>query len=196
MKQIKDLGTELTTPANSDLIPTQQADGTTRHITRENFLQGIGGGNKIAFAQIADIKSQGTNAGVYSTANTTITRDINTVVNSATWLTLNSNIFTLTTGTYIIDALVPGYFISQFRAWIEDSTTAALVLLGTAEYSTVSSVEWSRICGQIIISSEEQSFRVRFRATSSRSETNLLGAAINISGQSEIYTQINIIKVA
>ncbi len=39
-KQIKDIGTEKTTPDNSDLIVVQQTDGITRRITRGNFLAG------------------------------------------------------------------------------------------------------------------------------------------------------------
>ncbi|MBD2516866.1 hypothetical protein H6G93_17945 [Nostoc sp. FACHB-973] len=41
LKQIKDTGTEKTTPDNTDIIPLQQADGITRHITRANFLTGV-----------------------------------------------------------------------------------------------------------------------------------------------------------
>lgn len=41
MLQIKDLGTEKTISDNSDLIPIQQADGTTRRITKANLFAGI-----------------------------------------------------------------------------------------------------------------------------------------------------------
>jgi hypothetical protein len=41
MTQIKNLGTRKFTPDNSDLIPLQQSNGITRHIAREDLLQGV-----------------------------------------------------------------------------------------------------------------------------------------------------------
>ncbi len=41
LKQIKDLGIEKTIPDNTDIIPFQQADGISGHITRANFLSNL-----------------------------------------------------------------------------------------------------------------------------------------------------------
>jgi hypothetical protein len=197
LKQIKDIGIEKTTPDDTDMIPFQQADGITGHITRENFLSGISSGSSIEFAQVADMKTSGTNGGSYPTGSATVTRDLNTIVSSADWLSLFTNAFTLQPGTYLIDAIVPAIYVGNFKAWLVDSSNNILIL-GTPQYSCEGAAYCSAnsiIKGKIILTSATVC-SVKFRASTGRSQNYVLGIAIGISGQSKMYTQVNIFKIA
>ncbi|MEA5624110.1 hypothetical protein [Nostoc sp. UHCC 0251] len=196
-KQIKDLGTEKTIPSNTDIIPIQQADGITRHITKANLLSGISSGFSVEYAQVADVKTSGTGGGTYTSANTVITRTLNTVVSSASWLSLASNAFTLQPGTYIIDATVPAILVNNFRAWLEDSS-GTIVLLGSSAYNAPGAAYASTnsyIKGKIVVSSPT-SYTVKFRGVNASSFIYTLGVQTGFPGQSEVYTQVNIMKVA
>ncbi|MDZ8085615.1 MAG: hypothetical protein RMY16_08465 [Nostoc sp. DedQUE12b] len=197
LKQIKDIGIEKTIPDNTDMILFQQADGITGHITRENFLSGISSGSSVEYAQIADVKPSGTGGGTYTSANTTIIRTLNTVISSASWLSLSSNIFTLQPGTYFIDAIVPAILVNNFRGWIEDSS-GTIVLLGSSAYNAPGSAYAatnSYIKGKITVTSET-SYTVKFKGVSASSFVYTLGVQTGFAGQSEVYTQVNITKVA
>lgn len=197
LKQIKDLGVELTDSSDDDLIPIQQNNGITGRITRENFLSGISGGTSVEYAQVADIKSSGTNGGSYPNALLPITRDLNTITSEASWLTLSSNAFTLQPGTYIIDALVPAIYVGNFKAWLGDGSNN-LILLGTPQYSSEGAPyanAMSTIKGKIIVTSAT-AYTIKFWASNARTQGYVLGIAAGVSGQNEIYTQVNITKVA
>lgn len=196
LRQIKDFGIEKTIPDNSDIIPFQQADGISGHITREDFLLGISGGSTIEYAQIADLKTSGINGGSYPTAQVAITRDLNTVISSASWLSLTANVFTLQAGTYIVNAIVPAIYVGNFKAWVQDASNN-IVLLGTPQYSSEGSpyvTASSVIKGKIIVTTETEC-SIKFWASNGRSQNYVLGIAAGISGQGEVYTQVDITKV-
>ncbi|MDZ8108985.1 MAG: hypothetical protein RM338_25635 [Nostoc sp. DedQUE12a] len=195
LKQIKDLGIEFADASGEAIIPIQ-IDGITGHIAKENFLLDTGSVS-IEYAQVADIKSSGVNGGSYPTALTTITRNLNTITSSALWLTLSSNAFTLQPGTYIIDATVPAVYVGNFKAWLADSSNN-IISLGTPQYSSEGApyvTAISTIKGKIIVTSATE-YSVKFWASNARSQNYVLGIATGISGQSEVYTQVNITKVA
>jgi hypothetical protein len=198
LRQIKDFGIEKTIPDNSDLIPFQQADGISGHITREDFLLGISGGSTIEYAQIADLKTSGINGGSYPTARVAITRDLNTIVSSATWLSLIANVFTLQAGTYLLNAIVPAIYVGNFKAWVQNASNNNIILLGTSQYSSEGSpyvTASSVIKGKIIVASETE-YSIKFWASNGRSQNYVLGIAAGISGQAEVYTQVDITKVS
>jgi hypothetical protein len=62
MTQIKGLGTRKLTPEDSDFIPIQEESGVTRHISRGDFLQGVGTGQSawtgVSTSQILAINSK------------------------------------------------------------------------------------------------------------------------------------------
>nr|WP_322709896.1 hypothetical protein [Nostoc sp. ChiSLP03a]MDZ8211041.1 hypothetical protein [Nostoc sp. ChiSLP03a] len=195
LKQIKDLGIEFTDASEEAVIPIQ-VDGVTGHITKENFLLSANSAS-IEYAQVADIKSSGVNGGSYPTALTTITRVLNTITSSASWLSLASNAFVLQAGTYLIEAIIPAIYVGNFKAWLADSSNN-IILLGTPQYSSEGAPYTtivSLIKGKIIVT-PATAYTIKFWAANARTQNYVLGIAAGISGQSEMYTQVNITKVA
>ena len=88
-------------------------------------------------ASISDTRSTGTNGGTF-TSGSWITRQLNTIVGSQNFCTLNNNQFTLIPGTYHLDigACACGVQNHQFRLW--DITNDILVAVSTNGYTTES----------------------------------------------------------
>lgn len=72
MTQIKSLGTRKFIPEDGDLIPIQEESGITRHIAREDFLQGVGAGQS-AWAKVNTSQLLAINSKVIVTASNQIT---------------------------------------------------------------------------------------------------------------------------
>ncbi len=155
-----------------------------------------GGLPAVYYALILDQKAAGTNGGT-STASTWITRDLNTeVIDTNNIVTIASNQFTLQTGTYRIHASVPGFSCYGHKAKLYNVTSAADVLQGTSEYAGVGfySTNRSIIAGQFAIVGAEV-FEIRHWTTTT-TVTYGFGYAVNIATYSEIYTKVEIWKVA
>lgn len=125
-------------------------------------------------------------------------RTITTEVTDEIGSTLSGgNTFTLPTGTYEIDASVPGYRVSEHQASLYNLTDTSIPIVGTSERSVPSSpvgiTTRSLIKGRFTIASQK-SFQIwHFIGTSFPDEG--LGFPTN-SGQGERYTDILIRKVA
>ena len=135
LKQIKDLGTEKTIPADTDLIPFQQTNGVTGHITRANFLAGItSGGNDSKYIQLLDKRASGVNGGTPTTGSWN-NRIINIIATDQTSkVTLSSNNFILPPGDYWIDVKAAFYRPYEVKLRLLNATANTVLLTGLNAY--------------------------------------------------------------
>lgn len=184
-KQIKNLGTEKTTPENTDLIPIQQLDGATRRISRGNFLQRT-------YIQLIGSQTSGTAGGSASTGNW-FARKLNIIKNDDTALvTLNSNSFVLPSGAYIINVASSFYGCQYVKLRLQNMTDSTTVLLGLTNYSNGSADTVSTLSGKFIIPANKN-LQLQYRASAPGS-TNALGLSAGF-GVDEISTFLDLLKI-
>jgi hypothetical protein len=154
----------------------------------------LGGGSQALpeIVHIKDVKSAGTNGGT-CTPDTYIQRTINTLENpnSYSWASLSSNQFTLTAGTYLIDAVVPASQGQGFKAKLRNVTDSADSIIGTSGY-TIDIQSHSFIRGVVVLTGSKV-FQIHHRCDVSVS-ANDLGQA-GATGDDEVYTNIQITKL-
>ncbi|OUR96271.1 hypothetical protein A9Q84_07895 [Halobacteriovorax marinus] len=144
-------------------------------------------------AYIKDVKASGTHGGD-CTSGTYVKRDLNTVSGESSFVSLANNQFSLAPGTYRIDANAPGYLENLHKAKLVNATIGQDVLLGSTQRSHTSygGVTNSKIMGEFTIT-EASLFEIQHRCTTSRT---IVGFGVAASfGDSEIYTQVKIVKV-
>lgn len=145
-------------------------------------------------AYLSDVKPNNT-AGGASGTTTTQTRTLNTIVDSTgIVVSLASNQFTLSAGTYRINASVPGYTVGGHKARLRNVTDGTTTLIGTSEYSNASADNAdsrSMINGEFTITSNK-AFEIQHYTNAVASSG--LGRPVN-SGESEVYTQVEITKI-
>ena len=148
-------------------------------------------------AKFSDRKATST-AGGTSTGNSTAqvrtlnTTDQNTIPSG---VSLASNRVTLPAGTYDVRGRAPAYSVGAHRAFLWNVTSGAVALLGISAYSG-SGGAWaeSTFRGRIVLAASAQ-FEIR-HFTSIGTNSNDLGVPAGVSGQVEIYTEVEFIKVA
>jgi hypothetical protein len=145
-------------------------------------------------AYLSDVKASGTSGGG-TTATTYVTRTLNTIVDSTGIVSsLSSNQFTLNKGVYFIEAIAPAAgILNGHRARLRNITDSTTSLLGSSQYNTVSTVSNpSTISGEVTITSAKV-FEIQHYSTLTVAAS---GFGVNVSsGESEIYTQVKIIKI-
>lgn len=134
-RQIKDVGVEIETASNDDLILIQQADDTTGRITRSNFLSGISSENSSTkYIQLLDKRASGTNGGTPVTGSWN-NRIINTIASDQTSLaTLSANNFGLPFGNYFINTKAAFYRPYEVQLRLFNITDNASLLTGINNY--------------------------------------------------------------
>jgi hypothetical protein len=149
---------------------------------------------------IKDVKANNT-AGGTATAGSYQTRTLNTLEGDTSFVSLASNQFTLQPGTYHIEATAPAYQVQSHKAKLRNITNSTDVIIGKSSVSwnndninasSTLAVTDSQIVGTFTISASttfEIQHRVSFTFT-----TFGFGAASNF-GDSEVYTQVKIVKV-
>lgn len=145
-------------------------------------------------AYLSDVKASGT-AGGATSATTTATRTLNTIVDSTGIVTsLASNQFTLPAGTYHIDASAPAQSTAAHRIRLRNITDSTTSLLGSSETSTNASTvtSSSRIVGELTITSSKV-FELQHYTTTAQ-PTNGFGIASG-TGENEVYAQVKIIRI-
>lgn len=101
-------------------------------------------------------------------------RVLNTVVtNTITGASLASNQVTLPAGTYDFEASAPAFGIARHRAWLYNVTDAAVVQLGTQEYTGGSTQTHSFVSGRFTITSPKN-FKIQ-HYTDTAAGTTALG---------------------
>jgi len=149
----------------------------------------------IAAAQIWEQQLNSVHAGT-SVANTDTTRVLNTLSDPNNIVTsLSSNQFILESGTYAIQAKVPGNDTGNIVGWLYNVTDTQTQINGSSVYFGSSDTEtyWSNVAGVFQISGQK-TFELRFRADEGELDFGL-GRAASL-GRAEVYSHIQIIKLS
>lgn len=144
---------------------------------------------------LEDQKSANTAGGGF-TSGSDQTRTLNTEVRDVNNdCTLSSNQFTLATGTYYSEIIVPAAAVNRHQAVLYNVTAAADVVAGTSAYSasTVGDMTHSFISGVFTIASPA-AFEVRHRCQTTKN-TDGFGVPSNF-GRTERYTVAKFWKLA
>ncbi|MDZ8096716.1 MAG: hypothetical protein RMZ42_32980 [Nostoc sp. DedQUE05] len=195
-RQIKDLGQEKLVPDNTDIIPIQEEDGTTRHIQRSNFLSGLQaiGGADSQFIQILETQVSGTEGG-NATAGAWTKRKLNNIRSDETALvTISNNEFTLPAGIYNFNLLSPFYRTATTRIRLRNISDNAIIATSISIYpgAGVDIQCLAELQGKFTIAANK-SLAIEYRAF-----RNQDSASLGLSsgwGIEEIFTVINLFKV-
>jgi hypothetical protein len=132
--------------------------------------------------------------------NNNNTRKLNFVVHDTIGVTLSSNVFTLPSGTYYITARAPGFRIEDFRIKLVNNSTGSILIYGTNATSKVINsagyaVVHSTLSGVISLGSSTQ-LRIDCYSNATYNVNTAFGGAVNEGTNNEVYTQVDIIKLA
>lgn len=141
---------------------------------------------------LKDVKASGTDGGTF-TSGAWQTRDLNTVENPQSWLSLSSNQFTLQPGTYEIEAFAPASGTGYHKAKLRNITDSTDVIIGESSWADGTSSSSSIVCGVFTIIAQK-TFEIQHRATGTQ-VTNGFGGASSFS-VNEVYTQVKLRKVS
>lgn len=175
-----------------------------------NGVLGIAiGGNKVGqidanglsitqpYWNIVDQKAQGVDGGTFTSSGWR-TRDLNTTrgTNTIQGSSLSSHRFTLPVGTYRIQCKAPAYGVNHHKCKLVNITDSLDVLLGSNEYAFTSGgvANSSFLMGVFTIPSQK-TFEIQ-HYTNTTSNTNGLGASNNFPSTPEIYTIVELWKLA
>lgn len=157
----------------------------------------LGFHNNQTKAWIKDIKPNQTEGGTFTSGAYQV-RTLNTLENpqSVTWVSLNANQFTLQPGVYKIKASVPAHNVNRHKAKLRNISDASDALIGTSQQNTTTSPTTtdSIIIGTLTITSPKV-YEIQHRCQTTGT-TNGFGSASNWVGENEVYTVVEIEKVA
>ena len=162
-------------------------DNISNRVTRDALT---GSSQQILIVQ--DEKTTGTDGGA-STATTWETRVLNTVkTNTISGASLSSNQITLAAGTYDVLAFSPVQGIDEGHAVLYNTSDASYEIIGDAGDASSFYGYVYTVMGRFTIAAEK-TFEIRQYTTS----INPIGlGSASSSGQTEVYTQVRIEKVA
>lgn len=150
------------------------------------------------YLKVSQRLATSTNGGTNVAADITQTRALNTTeTNTITGASLASNVVTLPAGTYLYRARVPAYGVSAHQAFLYNTSDAAYTGIGSPALSTVTGSTHatdSWISGQFTIASSKN-FTLR-HYTASVATTYGMGFAAGVSGQIEVFSELEFTKVA
>ena len=89
--------------------------------------------NNIQVAKIYDEKTSGTNGGTFAAGSWQI-RDLNTITQSSSFITLSSNEFTLSSGSYIMEFEVPAWEVNSHQSRLYNVSDSTIETYGTNAY--------------------------------------------------------------
>ena len=186
-------------PGNAAGLPFTPAAGISAGNTQAAIEEAVADMTALMaerYILLQDQKADGTQGGA-SSAATHHTRVLNTEVTDTHGLcSLAANQFTLAAGTYRIAASAPCLAGDAHRAYLYNATGAAVLLLGTCEYSgaaTETIQTRSLVCGRFTVAAA-QALELRHHITTARA-TNGLGATAGDTSTVEIYAQVELWKV-
>lgn len=176
------LGFTLTLPSATGTLATT-ADTATKQAS-------------LKVAYLKDVKVTNTAGGGFTQAAWQ-TRDLNDEVDTGSIVALSGNAFTPVSGTYIIRVWAPAFRCARHKARLYNVTTTTQVLLGLDAYgepTTGQAQTYSVILGTFTANGTD-SYRIEHWCTTTRA-TDGYGIQTNISGVSEVYTQVELVKIS
>lgn len=204
------LGSSLTNPMTTtgDTIYSSDNSGTPARLgigstgDVHTIVGGVpvwrGGQGVIGYVLLKDIQTANTQGGGF-TSGAWRTRVLNTEsVDTGNDCSLASNQFTLTAGTYDIEASAPGVFVSDHQTRLYNTTDSATILAGTSEYAPiVSSSDGSQtrsyVIGRFTIAASK-ALELQHRCSVTRN-SNGFGVAANF-GENEVYAVVRLWRVS
>lgn len=176
------------------------ATGTSNQVLRMNtgataleFATVSGTTFGSALLHVRDEKSSGTHGGTSITSYTK--RDLNTVMtNEISGASLASDVITLPSGTYYINARAFGYRVDRQKLKLRNTTDSSDTLIGGSMYTEGSQTNSNNIflVGRFTISAQKN-FEIQQKCETV--SVNGLGIASGY-GDTEVYTDVQIWKVA
>jgi hypothetical protein len=150
------------------------------------------------FADMAifnETQASGTAGGTF-TSGSYVKRTLNTtVVNNITGCSIASSVITLPAGTYQVSANAPAILVDQHKIRIQNTTAATTLAIGSSEQTTAATSVQTRSTLQTYFTlASSSTIELQHRCITTRA-TNGLGLASSF-GDSEIYSQITIVRVA
>ncbi|MCE3234527.1 MAG: hypothetical protein K0Q50_707 [Vampirovibrio sp.] len=150
-------------------------------------------GRKAELIVLRDQKTQNTDGGTF-TSGAWRTRDLNTEVQDTGGnCTLSTNQFTLSPGTYQIEASAPGFRVQDHQIRLQNITDGSTTLIGTsaAAENAVNTITRSFIQGQFSITANK-TFEIQHQCSATGTTTGF-GNAANYT--TEVYTTVVLRKV-
>lgn len=144
---------------------------------------------------LKDVKASGTAGGTFN-AGSWVTRTLNTVTGSCSFLSLSSNQITLSPGVYEFDIAAPTRDVNFNRVGlysITDSLFTDIMSAMSASSPTGGSFMTAHANGRVQIGSTKI-YEIRHRCSATR-VTDGLGAAFATFGEPEVFTTVKITKV-
>jgi len=162
-------------------------------IEKKVLLSKIGGGLYSAMAVIEDQKSNGTDGGTF-TSGAWRTRNLNTEVSDAAGIvSIASNQFTLSAGTYLIYAEAPGFYVNRHKAAIYNVTDSSYAAYGQSCYcSGVPAASTNATVSVVLTIGGTKAFELRHRCETTNATTGF-GPASSF-GVIEVYSRVVIHK--
>lgn len=180
---------------NNDDLSVDPGNVPTRGNVAAAIAAGGGGGSR-GVLHVRDEKPSGTQGGT-TTADTTIVRDLNTVVvNTIIGASLVSNTITLPEGTYMVSASCPAVRTDGHKAHLYNETDASIEVQGQNNFAGASIVTQSgiaRVEGLIVVPAGGKDYTLRHYFRGTRAITGL-GQGVPNTGV-EIYSNIIIYGV-
>lgn len=173
---------------------TDGAVSATRFHGSGANLTGITSGLFSGIALLQDQKSAGTHGGTPPNTSSYNQRDLNTeVFDTGNFVSISSNNFILTAGTYLIQASIPAQRTNETKALLYNISDSSTVALSQSLYVRDSAVTGGHVnltCRFTI--SGSKTFRIMQRVSNADGEG--YGIASNFGSDVEIYTQVLIYK--
>jgi hypothetical protein len=185
-------GTTVTLGDSGDTITIPS--GVT--ITNSGTATGFAGVFESQLLHVRDEKASNTEGGAAS-ATTSHTRVLNTIVtNEISGASLASNQITLPSGTYFIMSRAPAFMVNQTKSILYNTTDSSNTVIGSSGYADVGGVGYFDcfIFGRFTIGATKV-FEIRHYTAQARA-SNGLGVKTNLAGVIEVYTDVQIWKVA
>jgi len=164
----------------------------------------------IGSASVSEIQTAGTNGGTF-TSGAWQTRTLNTITSSVSWISLASNIITLTSGSYFIFGYASVSNVDANQCRLQNTTAGTTTIYGGSSTcnsnialvdsvlgilnitGTASFVNCSHILGYFTIASSS-TFQLQHRCVTTKTNTGF-GLACNF-GSSEVYSQLIFYKLS
>lgn len=144
-------------------------------------------------AYLKEVQTSGTAGGTF-TSGSYQTRTLNTLEGDASFVSLSSNQFTLSSGKYKIWAGAPAYRVDTHKIKLRNITDATDTIIGESGGSgSTIDVFYNSVLMGVFEISDSKTFEIQHRCNTTRVSDGLGVTATY--GDSEVYTQVRIEKI-